>query len=369
MKTAGRLTAWKNRGYGNAPTTTAAHALKSSADLEVYNMKENVKIIGSVLSGIPWEDRPEGINNPAWRFSKNPIIKRNQLPESNSIFNSAVVPFEGKFAGVFRCDDTARRMNIHAGTSDDGISWKIDSLPVRFKGKIADELISEYKYDPRVTWIEDRYYITWCNGYYGASIGAGWTKDFKEFHQIESPLMPYNRNGVLFPRKIRGNFALLSRPSDSGHTPFGDIFYSCSPDMTYWGCHRHVMGTLGADSLWQSTKVGAGPVPIETTRGWLLFYHGVLNSCNGFVYSMGAALLDLDEPWKVIMRSGNYLLSPQAEYECVGDVPNVFFPGAALADSRTGRIAIYYGGADTVVGLAFTRVDILFDWLEEHNKI
>jgi beta-1,4-mannooligosaccharide/beta-1,4-mannosyl-N-acetylglucosamine phosphorylase len=107
---------------------------------------------------------------------------------------------------------------------------------------------------------------------------------------------------------------MLSRPSDNGHTPFGDIFYSQSPDLIHWGRHRFVMGTAGG---WQSTKIGAGPVPIETDEGWLLIYHGVLTSCNGFVYSFGAALLDLDEPWKVRYRAAPYLLSPQTLYECV----------------------------------------------------
>jgi beta-1,4-mannooligosaccharide/beta-1,4-mannosyl-N-acetylglucosamine phosphorylase len=102
--------------------------------------------------------------------------------------------------------------------------------------------------------------------------------------------------------------------------------------------------------------VGAGPTPIETEEGWLLIYHGVLTSCNGFVYSMGAALLDLEEPWKVVARSSDYLLSPQAAYEQVGDVPNVVFPCAALVDRPADRLTVYYGGADTVVCLAHGRL-------------
>ncbi len=123
---------------------------------------------------------------------------------------------------------------------------------------------------------------------------------------------------------------MLSRPSDNGHTPFGDIFLSESPDLIHWGRHRHVLGTRRWS--WESTKIGAGPIPIETDEGWLVIYHGVLTSCNGFVYSMGAALLDLDEPWRVIARARDYLLSPQVPYEQVGDVPNVVFPCAALVD-------------------------------------
>ena len=110
-------------------------------------------------------------------------------------------------------------------------------------------------------------------------------------------------------------------------------------------------------------------MPIETREGWLLFYHGVLTSCNGFVYSFGAALLDLEKPWKVIYRSEPYLLSPQEQYECVGDVPNVVFPCAALADAPTGRIAIYYGCADTVTGLAFCQVDELLEWLRKNSRV
>ena len=120
---------------------------------------------------------------------------------------------------------------------------------------------------------------------------------------------------------------------------------------------------------WQSTKVGAGPVPIETEEGWLLFYHGVLTSCNGYVYSFGAALLDLDQPWKVLYRTEPYLLSPQMLYECVGDVPNVTFPCAALYDKPTGRIAVYYGCADTVTGIAFTELKPLLEFIKAHSKL
>jgi beta-1,4-mannooligosaccharide/beta-1,4-mannosyl-N-acetylglucosamine phosphorylase len=223
-----------------------------------------------------------------------------------------------------------------------------------------------YGYDPRVCWIKDRYIVTWCNCYHGPTIGVGYTYDFEKFYQLENAFLPYNRNGVMFPRKISGKFALLSRPSDRGHTPWGDMFYSESPDLCHWGHHRFVMG---AKDGWQSTKVGAGPIPIETTEGWLLIYHGVLTSCNGFVYSAGAALLDMDQPWKVMYRTAPYIISPQRLYECVGDVPNVVFPGAALCDAPSGRIAIYYGAADTVTCLAYTQVDELIEFVKANSAV
>ncbi|MBO9346475.1 MAG: glycoside hydrolase family 130 protein [Chloroflexi bacterium] len=316
----------------------------------------------TAIPNLPWEDRPAGYDGVIWRYSRNPVIPRDATPRSNSIFNSAVVPYQGRFAGVFRVDDTRRVMNIHAGFSDDGLSWQIAPEPIQFHCDDPEVARFQYRYDPRVCWIEDRYYITWCNGYHGPTIGVGYTYDFQTFYQLENAFLPFNRNGVLFPRKINGKYAMLSRPSDNGHTPFGDIFYSESPDMIHWGCHRWVFGAGG--SPWNHTKIGAGPTPIETSEGWLLIYHGVLTSCNGFVYSFSAALLDLDKPWKVIARAAPYLMSPQTLYECVGDVPNVVFPCAALVDGDTGRMAIYYGAADTVTALAFAYVHELVDWVK-----
>ena len=321
------------------------------------------------LPQIPWEEDNTGGKEPVWRYSGNPIIGRDGNKISNSVFNSAVVRFEDGFAGVFRCDSRSISMDIFVGKSKDGINWEIEDETIKFEGADEEILKREYRYDPRVCFIEDRYYITWCNGYHGPTIGIAYTFDFKKFVQLENAYLPFNRNGVLFPRKINGLYMMLNRPSDNGHTPFGDIFISQSKDMEFWGRHRHVMGTIKDDiSAWQSTKIGPGPIPIETDEGWLMIYHGVINTCNGFVYRMGAAILDLNEPWKVLARSKNYILAPWEQYECMGDVPNVVFPCAALHDKESGKIAIYYGCADTVTGLAFTTVDRLLEYVKK-NKL
>ncbi|GAP22177.1 glycoside hydrolase family 130 protein [Leptolinea tardivitalis] len=322
--------------------------------------------IDPTLHFLPWEDRPAGCSDVVWRYSQNPIIPRDLIPSSNSIFNSAVVPFNGEFRGVFRVDNKKREMNLHSGSSKDGLHFTLKNDPIEWIHTDPELAKFEYRYDPRVTWIEDRYYVSWCNGFYGPTIGLGYTYDFEKFYFLENALLPYNRNGVLFPRRINGKYVMFSRPSDNGHTPFGNIYLSQSPDMIHWGEHRFVMGTKDG---WQSTKIGAGPTPIETKEGWLLFYHGVITSCNGFVYSFGAALLDLDQPWKVIYRSAPYLLSPQTIYECVGDVPNVAFPCASLYQESTGKIAIYYGGADTVTALAFCKVDEVLDFLKKNSEL
>lgn len=328
-------------------------------------MNDKVKIIGESLSNIPWENRPPDSENVVWRSAKNPIIPRDLIPKSNSIFNSAAIPYKNKFTGVFRVDHKSRIMKLHRGFSDDGFSWEIDENPIEFICDDPEIANFEYGYDPRLVKLDEKYYITWCNGYHGPTIGVAYTEDFENFYQLENAYLPFNRNGVLFPRKINGKYAMLNRPSDNGHTPFGDIFYSESPDMIHWGCHRHVMTPI--PFTWQSTKVGAGPNPIETNIGWLLIYHGVLTSCNGFVYSMGAAILDLEKPWKILYRTKPYLMSPQKLYECVGDVPNVFFPCSALTDSETGRIAIYYGAADTVTCLAYAKVDELIEFIKDNT--
>ncbi|MEO7453161.1 MAG: glycoside hydrolase family 130 protein [Fimbriimonadales bacterium] len=307
---------------------------------------------------IPWEDRSAGSSSVVWRYSGNPIIPRNAIPGSNSIFNSAVVRFGNGFAGVFRCDNRRREMRLHAGFSSNGLEWTIDHDPISWVVPSGvDE--PEYGYDPRVVEIDGVYYVTWCNGFHGPTIGIGKTVDFKRFEMIENALLPYNRNGVLFPRKINGGYVMLSRPSDTGHTAFGDIFLSHSNDLIHWGRHRFVMSQ---QQPWESTKIGTGPVPIETSEGWLLFYHGVLTSCNGYVYHFGATLLDLEKPWRVLARGKEYLMSPQVPYEQVGDVPNVVFPCAALTEGD--KIAIYYGCADTVTGLAFCTIPDILDFVQ-----
>jgi beta-1,4-mannooligosaccharide/beta-1,4-mannosyl-N-acetylglucosamine phosphorylase len=325
-------------------------------------------IVGATIPNLPWEDKPAGCQDVVWRYSSNPIIGWNPVPGVARIFNSAAIAWENGFAGVFRADHRNGRADLHFGRSTDGIHWDVAPAVIPWQDDTGRPKPLSYGYDPRLLKIEDTYYITWCDDFPGASIGLGRTRDFRAFVRMENPLMPFNRNGVLFPRRIGGEYALLSRPSDSGHTPFGDIVLSWSPDLTYWGRHRLVM-SRGGGGWWQSTKIGAGPVPIETTEGWLLFYHGVTTTCNGYVYSMGAALLDLEDPSKVLYRTRDYILGPEKDYETTGFVPNVVFPCAAITDAPTGRIALYYGAADTYTALAFCQADELLDYLKRNSDV
>ncbi len=325
-------------------------------------------MIAPEVPNIPWQDAPENLTGaPIWRYNENPIIGRNPLPGVARIFNSAVMPYEGKFIGVFRGEQTNGIPYIYLGHSEDAIHWTFDPEKIPFEDENGNSFMPRYAYDPRLVKVEDTYYIIWCQDFYGASIGMAKTKDFKKFVRLENPFIPYNRNAVLFPRKINGNYVLLSRPSDSGHTPFGDIFLSESPDLVYWGKHRHVMSN--SSEWWESVKIGGGAAPIETSEGWLLFYHGVSSTCNGFVYSIGGAILDIDEPSRVKYRCQNFLLTPEAEFEERGFVPNVVFPCATIHDSATGKIALYYGAADSYVGLAFTQLDDIIDYIKENSVV
>lgn len=319
------------------------------------------------LSNIPWQERPNGSTDLLWRYSGNPVVPARAIAASTYIHNSAVIPFDGEFRGVFRIDNRSRRMQLHKGRSVDGLSWVLDEAPLRFECDEPEIARFSYGYDPRLVKIGQRIYVMWCNGYHGPTIGLGYTEDFETFYQLENALLPFNRNGVLFPRKINGDYVLISRPSDNGHTPFGEMYLSHSKDLIHWGRHRHIMAPIKEENGWQSTKIGAGPAPIETSEGWLLIYHGVVTTCNGFVYSAGAALLDLEKPWQVIARTDPYILTPTTTYECVGNVPNVVFPCGALVDGATGRLALYYGCADTVIGLAFGQIQEIVEFTKRHS--
>ncbi|MBR4711326.1 MAG: glycoside hydrolase family 130 protein [Clostridia bacterium] len=325
------------------------------------------QILAPALENMPWQERTdEPSNSPLWRWNDNPIIGRNPLKGVARIFNSAVMPYEGKYIGVFRGEQCDGVSFIYLGHSEDGVHWEFEPEKIHFVDEEGKPFQPIYAYDPRLVKVDDTYYTMWCQDFYGASIGIAKTTDFKTFTRVENPFLPFNRNAVLFPRKINGNFVMLSRPSDSGHTPFGDIFLSESPDMHYWGNHRHVMGR--SSEWWESLKIGGGAAPIETSEGWLLFYHGVSGTCNGYVYSIGGAILDIDNPSVVKYRCSNWLLTPEKWYEERGFVPNVTFPCATLQDPATGRIAIYYGCADSYVGLAFGYVDEIIDYIKENSR-
>lgn len=326
------------------------------------------KVIGGTsIPNMPWEDRPADCDEVVWRYSGNPILTYKDVKKANTLFNSSVVPYKGEFRGIFRVDRTDYIPFLHKGKSKDGVHWEIEDEPLQFANDI-EGVPYVYGYDPRICEIDGRYYIMWCTGTenWDNTIGMAYTDDFETIYRMDNGFLPYNRNAVLFPRKINDKYVMFTRPCDPGFgiAGKGSIYASESPDLVYWGKHRLVMNPAPG---WQNSKIGSGPIPIETDEGWLLIYHGVRDTCNGCCYFVGCAILDRDNPTKVLYRTKNYIFSPRELYERVGDVDNVVFPVSALCDADTGRIAIYYGGADTVVGIAFTTVDELIKFTKENS--
>ena len=163
------------------------------------------KIIGNSMKNIPWQEKPAGYEYPVWRYDGNPVITRDNLRFANSIFNSAVVPYGDGFAGVFRVDIRTRDQVIVTGFSKDAVNWELEDKYI-FEG-----------YDPRLCEIDGEYYLTWVKlTPQGTVIGVASTKDFRQWREYEDACYPVARNGVLFPRKVNGEYVMLVRPCDRG---------------------------------------------------------------------------------------------------------------------------------------------------------
>ena len=168
-------------------------------------------IISKPLPNMPWQDKPKDCYDVMWRYDKNPVIGRKPLKSSGRIFNSAIIPYQNEFIGVFRADHKNGYPNLHLGKSKDGFDWKIEEETIKFvneDGSPAKPIL--YGYDPRLLELDGTYYITWCNYFVGPTIGIAKTKDFKTFIQLENAFLPFNRNGVLFPSSLIGKSPIPS---------------------------------------------------------------------------------------------------------------------------------------------------------------
>ena len=295
--------------------------------------------------------------SPFERFYKNPIIKRTDIPYScNSVFNTAACMFRNEYLLLLRIEDLEGRSHLTIARSKDGINFIVDKKPWIVSSHDPDyESYERYGVeDPRITQIEETYYITYTAfGPYGVRIGIGKTEDFKKFERICLATEVDNKDGVLFPEKFNKEYVLITRPGGFGGKR-GDIWISFSPDLIYWGKSRLLLShTPGG---WSSGKLGASIPPVKTEEGWLLFYHGVRETGSGKIYRVGAALLDLKKPHKVIGHTQHFVLGPEELYERVGDVPNVVFPCGAILE-EDGTIKIYYGVADTAIAMATAKLN------------
>ena len=252
----------------------------------------------------------------------NPIITIDDIPGGcRSVFNPGATKFNGKYLLMMTVRGMTNLPGPWVATSDDGIHFTPEDHPVKLP---EDERYSKYEfcnYDPRITKIEDDYYITYAiSGHLGCRIGILKTADFKKFERVSFVHEVGNHNVVLFPEKIKGMYACLDRPQQDSTR---NMWVSYSPDLVHWGNSDIVMASR--EGYWDGGKVGSGIPPIKTSKGWLEIYHGVFDVQSGPMYELGCVLMDLEDPSKVIARGRFPVLYPKEIYELTGYIPNVVF--------------------------------------------
>ncbi len=294
------------------------------------------------------------------RSEHNPLLSPSDFPGgfADSVMNCGQVIHEGKIvllvAVVYRGRYNGAEAGIHVATSEDGVHFTINPEPLCKPVDWAPgwKEMDRWVIDPRVTKIEDTYYIVrpgQCPS--GPVALLEKTKDFKSVEYIDCISLPSNRVPCLFPEKVNGRYARLDRPNAGG------IWISYSPDLVHWGSFKPLLMPWGA---FFGLKVGPTP-PIKTKDGWLVIFHGVWRNCANERYSLSAMLLDLDDPSKIIGKMESWILTPQADCERLGNVNNVVFACGALADEEKDEIRVYYGAADEHVCLATGSLSELID--------
>jgi len=308
------------------------------------------------------------------RYENNPILVPDDMPAPCcAVYNSGVVKLpNGEYVMMSRFEELNKKQCCWVSRSKDGFNFTPDPEPVKFVCDPEDEevyneivylngkkghLIGSW-YDPRINVIDGEYYITYCvGGDFGCRIAIGKTEDFKTVKHVSFPLHILNRNAVLFPEKINGEYWMLHRPQNTATAYNGDIWVSSSPDLKYWGLCRVL---AKPEQYWENKKIGPAAPPIKTDEGWLVVYHGVFPHSNGVNYGGGVMLLDLENPMKIIGRCADPILYVKETYEMIGQVPNVVFPGAVIPEDD-GTVKIYYGGADYVQCVATAKLSDLID--------
>jgi len=297
------------------------------------------------------------------RYKGNPILTKKDWPYgAGSVFNPGAIKFNDEILLLVRVEDRQGYSHLTIAKSKDGkTNWQIAATPTL----AAEPNFGEAKFgleDPRIVWFEKRQeYIITCVSFFGGVTGEPpgisliATKDFSNFERLGRQLIPPNKDTSLFPKTIKGYYALINRPIVEGRA---DIWVSFSQDLHSWEKDRPLI--LAGHKTWDSDRVGLGTPPIETPEGWLIIYHGVRKT----IYRVGLALLDL-ESLKVIRRSRDWVFEPEEIYEIVGKGSNIVFPCGAVVDEKTNELLVYYGAADSVVALATANLDDVLTYLKK----
>lgn len=306
------------------------------------------------------------------RYERNPILSPEKWPyRVNAVLNPGAVQFQGRTLLLVRVEDCRGFSHLTVATSEDGKEqWEINPFP----SLAAEEQFAEEQWgleDPRIVWLEEEKcyaitYVSFSKG--GPLVSLALTENFKEFVKYGPLLPPEDKDAALFPRRFRADggkrYALIHRPIIRGEA---HIWISFSPDLRHWGDHQILLPVR--PGWWDQHRVGLGTPPVATPYGWLIFYHGVRHTASGSLYRVGAALLDLEDPRRVLCRTEEWIMSPQEPYELLGDVPGVVFPTGIIVDEEKNEIRLYYGAADRCVGLAFLRYREFLEHLVEEKTV
>jgi beta-1,4-mannooligosaccharide/beta-1,4-mannosyl-N-acetylglucosamine phosphorylase len=313
------------------------------------------------------------------RHPINPILTRTDIPpippelvDVTSVFNPGAIKDGDTYRLILRVQSRSRETFLVMAESTDGVSFKVENKIVDFKGieKVKEKVF--HIYDARITKLEGRFYIMFAMDMQdGCQLGLGVTDDFKSFEFLGITSNEDIRNGVLFPEKINGKYYRMDRPNKAKHsggpTSGSAICLSESTDLVNW---QYVSTLISGRFHYWDEFIGSGPPPVKTRKGWLHVYHGVaghFGSSN--IYQGGVMLLDLNDPTKVLGRCRCNILEPREIWELAGQVPNVTFPSGMIVEEydtegfaiNNSEVKIYYGAADTSVGLLVTSISELLE--------
>jgi len=297
------------------------------------------------------------------RYSENPILTKKDVPfEVNSIFNAGAVKFNGNYLLLCRVEMPIGRSALVTAESKNGISFKVRENLILTSEDHKDfyDYVKWGIEDARVTRIESKYFLTYT-GYskYQPLVILAETEDFKTFKILGPISEPSNKDCAIFPEKINDYYWKVDRPSAENRR---DVWISHSPDLIHWGGFRLLLEPEAG--TWESDKIGSSSTPVKTKDGWLMLYHGVRSFGIGSIYKLGVVLLDLEKPWVVKGKSKEPILSPDQDYERIGDVNNVIFSNGWIIEDN-GDVKIYYSGADMNICLAETNVEYLLSLCAE----
>lgn len=304
------------------------------------------------------------------RHPGNPILTAADWPyPAHTVFNPGATRLaDGKTLLLCRVEDRRGHSHLCAARSANGIDgWQIDPEPtLRPDPDGHPEEVWGIE-DPRITFVDElgKYAITYTafsKG--GPGVALALTTDFRTFERYGMVMQPDDKDAALLPRRIKGQFALLHRPLTD---PSADIWMSFSPDLRNWGGHR-LMLPARCGSWWDANRIGLAPPLIETSRGWLMLYHGVKRTAAGCLYRLGAALFDLATAQQCLARGDSWIFGPETPYEREGDVGYVTFPCGYTLDADGDGINLYYGAADTSIALARGSVARILSWLDRHGS-